>query len=76
MAHVHSHIGGNGIAYFGAGIFPHQNVYVCAVNAADGSVVWRAQVYEPLDTAGGLSVGDLDSDGHGEVYVTSFVEGF
>ncbi|NQV35139.1 MAG: VCBS repeat-containing protein, partial [Phycisphaeraceae bacterium] len=41
----------------------------------DGSVVWRAQVFEPLDTAGGLSVGDLDSDGRGEVYVTSFVEG-
>ena len=31
----------NGVAYFGAGIFPHENVYMCAVNAADGSVVWR-----------------------------------
>jgi outer membrane protein assembly factor BamB len=30
-----------GVAYFGAGIFPHENVYMCAVNAADGSVVWR-----------------------------------
>jgi outer membrane protein assembly factor BamB len=31
----------NGIAYFGAGIFPHENVYVCAVAAKDGTVVWR-----------------------------------
>ncbi len=28
-------------AYFGAGVFPHENVYLCAVNAMDGSVVWR-----------------------------------
>jgi len=41
----------------------------------DGSVVWRTRVIEPLDTFGGMSVGDLDADGRGEVYVTSFVEG-
>lgn len=29
------------IAYFGAGVFPHETVYLCAVNAVDGSVVWR-----------------------------------
>jgi outer membrane protein assembly factor BamB len=28
-------------AYFGAGVFPHETVYLCAVNAKDGSVVWR-----------------------------------
>lgn len=28
-------------AYFGAGVFPHETVYLCAVNARDGSVVWR-----------------------------------
>jgi len=31
----------NGVAYFGAGVFPHETVYVCAVNAADGSLIWR-----------------------------------
>ncbi|MFV1968203.1 MAG: PQQ-binding-like beta-propeller repeat protein, partial [Pirellulaceae bacterium] len=30
-----------GVAYFGAGIFPHENVYMCAVNAVDGDVIWR-----------------------------------
>ena len=29
------------IAYFGAGVFPHETIYLCAVNAKDGSVIWR-----------------------------------
>ena len=29
------------IAYFGAGIFPHENVYLCAVKADDGTVIWK-----------------------------------
>ncbi len=31
----------SGIAYFGAGIFPHENVYLCAVRADDGTVIWK-----------------------------------
>ncbi|MCA9009177.1 MAG: PQQ-binding-like beta-propeller repeat protein [Planctomycetaceae bacterium] len=31
----------NGVAYFGAGVFPHENVYLYAVNANDGSLVWK-----------------------------------
>jgi outer membrane protein assembly factor BamB len=31
----------NGVAYFGAGVFPHENVYLYAVNAHDGSVIWK-----------------------------------
>jgi outer membrane protein assembly factor BamB len=31
----------DGVAYFGAGIFPHENVYICAVRATDGRLVWR-----------------------------------
>ncbi len=27
-------------AYFGAGVFPHEGVYICAVNAADGGLLW------------------------------------
>ena len=30
----------NGVAYFGAGIFPAEGVYMYAVNAEDGSLVW------------------------------------
>ncbi len=30
-----------GIVYFGAGIFPHENVYLCAVQADDGTVIWK-----------------------------------
>ncbi|MBC8868800.1 MAG: PQQ-binding-like beta-propeller repeat protein [Planctomycetes bacterium] len=28
-------------AYFGAGIFPHENVYLCAAKADDGTVLWK-----------------------------------
>jgi outer membrane protein assembly factor BamB len=31
----------DGVAYFGAGVFPHENVYLVAVRAEDGKVVWR-----------------------------------
>ncbi|MDQ1256788.1 MAG: hypothetical protein QG656_1388, partial [Candidatus Hydrogenedentes bacterium] len=30
-----------GVAYFGAGVFPSASTFVCAVNAEDGSLVWR-----------------------------------
>lgn len=30
-----------GVAYFGAGIFPHETVYLCAVDAATGKVIWK-----------------------------------
>jgi outer membrane protein assembly factor BamB len=30
-----------GIAFFGAGIFPHEDIYLYAVNADDGSVIWK-----------------------------------
>ena len=30
-----------GIAYFGAGVFPYDGLYICALDAADGSVVWK-----------------------------------
>ena len=30
-----------GLAYFGAGIFPHETVYLYAVNAETGEVIWR-----------------------------------
>lgn len=29
------------IAYFGAGVFPHETVYLCAANVHTGEIVWR-----------------------------------
>ena len=31
----------DGTAYFGAGLFPHEEVYIYAVNADDGQIEWR-----------------------------------
>jgi outer membrane protein assembly factor BamB len=31
----------DGVAYFGAGIFPHDNIYFCAADARTGEVLWR-----------------------------------
>ncbi|NIA12576.1 MAG: PQQ-binding-like beta-propeller repeat protein [Nitrospiraceae bacterium] len=31
----------NGVAYFGAGVFPHESIFICAVDAADGTLLWR-----------------------------------
>jgi outer membrane protein assembly factor BamB len=31
----------DGIAYFGAGIFPSEDIFICAVNASDGTPLWR-----------------------------------
>jgi len=31
----------NGIAYFGAGVFPHETVYLCAADAETGKFVWK-----------------------------------
>ncbi len=28
-------------AYLGAGVFPHENVYLCAANAEDGTILWK-----------------------------------
>ena len=28
-------------AYFGAGVFPHEMIYLCAVNALTGEIIWR-----------------------------------
>ena len=36
-------------AYFGAGVFPHEMVYLCAVNAKDGTVIWRNDTISEQD---------------------------
>ena len=30
-----------GVAYFGAGVFPHDTVYLCAVRADSGQIIWK-----------------------------------
>lgn len=39
----------NGVAFFGAGIFPHDDIYLYAVNATDGSIVWKQDNISALD---------------------------
>ncbi len=39
----------DGIAYFGAGTFPHENVYLYAVNADTGKVIWRNDALSQKD---------------------------
>lgn len=31
----------DGIVYFGAGVFPHEGVFICALDAEKGSVIWE-----------------------------------
>jgi hypothetical protein len=34
----------NDIVYFSAGIFPWENVYLCALNSSDGSEIWNHKI--------------------------------
>jgi len=43
-------------AYFSAGVFPHEGVYVCAASTADGALLWRNDT-TPIAAARGLSGG-------------------
>lgn len=38
-----------GIAYFGAGVFPHEKVFIYAVEAATGKVVWKNDAISEKD---------------------------
>jgi len=31
----------DGVVYFGAGVFPYEGIYICALNADDGKVIWK-----------------------------------
>jgi len=31
----------DGIVYFGAGVFPYEGIYICALKANDGTVIWE-----------------------------------
>lgn len=34
-----------GTAYFGAGVFPHETLFLCAANAETGALLWRNDTY-------------------------------
>ncbi|UCC99411.1 MAG: S8 family serine peptidase [Phycisphaerales bacterium] len=40
---------------------------------ADGSTLWKTKVFDPLEEIGALSIGDINSDGLGEVYLTTYI---
>lgn len=50
----------DGTAYFGAGLFPHEEVYLYGVNASDGRIVWRRDNISHDDA----SHNDLSPQGH------------
>jgi len=51
-----------GIVYFAAGVFPYEGLYICALRADDGSVLWRNDVVG--DRAHELEYGGLSPHGY------------
>ena len=51
-----------GAVYFAAGVFPYEGIYICALNANDGSVVWRNDTIG--DRAHELSYGGISPHGY------------
>lgn len=49
-----------GVAYFGAGIFPHENVYLCAVDCRDGKLLWKQDCVSESN----FDRNDLSPQGH------------
>jgi outer membrane protein assembly factor BamB len=52
----------NGIVYFAAGVFPYEGLYICALQAEDGSVVWRNDTIG--DLAHELDYGGISPHGY------------
>ncbi len=51
-----------GIVYFAAGVFPYEGLYVCALKARDGSVVWKNDTIG--DRAHELNYGGISPHGY------------
>ena len=52
----------DGVAYFGAGVFPYEGIYICALKADDGSVIWRNDTIG--DRAHELDYGGISPHGY------------
>jgi len=51
-----------GKVYFGAGVFPFEGIYICAVSADDGSVIWKNDTVG--DRAHDLEFGGISPQGY------------
>ncbi|MBP7050965.1 MAG: PQQ-binding-like beta-propeller repeat protein [Phycisphaerae bacterium] len=51
-----------GVVYCGAGVFPYEGIYICALSADDGSVVWKNDTIG--DRAHELSYGGITCHGY------------
>ena len=63
-----------GIVYFGAGVFPYEGIYICALDARDGSIVWKNDTIGDLEHE--LAFGGISPQGYlvasdGILYVPS-----
>jgi len=68
----------DGVAYFGAGVFPHASLFICAVNAEDGTPVWTNDICgeKGTDMKYGQDFGGMSPQGYllasdSELYVAS-----
>ncbi len=52
----------DGIVYFAAGVFPYEGLYICALRAGDGSVVWKNDTIG--DRAHELEFGGISPHGY------------
>jgi len=52
----------DGIVYFGAGVFPHEGVYITALDARDGSALWKNDTVG--DLAHELDYGGISPQGY------------
>jgi outer membrane protein assembly factor BamB len=52
----------DGIVYFAAGVFPYEGLYICALKAGDGSVVWKNDTLG--DRAHELEFGGISPHGY------------
>ena len=52
----------DGVVYFAAGVFPYEGLYVCALDAADGSVIWKNDTVG--DRAHELEFGGISPHGY------------
>jgi outer membrane protein assembly factor BamB len=50
------------IVYFGAGVFPYEGIYICALNADDGTVIWKNDTIG--DRAHELAFGGISPQGY------------
>jgi outer membrane protein assembly factor BamB len=52
----------DGIVYFAAGVFPYEGLYICALKAGDGSIVWKNDTLG--DRAHELEFGGISPHGY------------